>query len=570
MSRVIVLKFGGSVLGGAGDLRRAVHEIYRWRRDGWDVVAVPSALTGVTDTRLSEANASYEGVGGHALAAMLATGELESAARLGLELERAGIPARVLSPGACGLRATGDPLDARPKSLHAALVHDTLERHGVIVVPGFVGCDTAGAWVTLGRGGSDLSALFLARELGAARCRLVKDVDGLYEHDPKRPGPKAARFEMITWNDALKLDGSIVQHKAVRFAREHTITFEVTGFNSLNPTLVGAESSRLAPHPERMDPVRVALLGAGTVGGGVLELLNHIPNVEVIGVAVRDVSRERDLGINPSLLSTNPVELAGCGADIVVEAIGGVEPAKSAIARALQSGSDVVTANKGVLAVHGAELRSIAQLTGRTLLASASVGGNVPVLERLRRRSPERPVRLQGVLNGTANYVLNKTGRGESLEGALDHARRLGLAEVDASRDLDGRDASDKLAVVAQTIGNCGVDPASVSRDVIDAGVIGSDGAVLRQVSTIEFDAPTPSARVTLDQLESGDPLADLPDAQNAVEIEWSTGDIEVLRGVGAGRWATSESVVADVLELIRIRQSHERSRTPEGVVRAR
>lgn len=246
MSRVIVLKIGGSVLGGVADLRRAVHEVQRWRSQDWRVLVVPSALTGVTDTRLREAQAAHIAVGGHALAALLGTGEIESAARLGLELDRAGIASRVLSPGACGLVATGDPLDAIPAHVNRDCILAALERYGVAVIPGFITCDEEGAWVTLGRGGSDLSALFLAHELGAEKCRLIKDVDGLYERDPALPGPTPARYESITWANALGLDGSIVQHKAIRYARDRALIFEVTSLGGDSPTIVGATESVLS------------------------------------------------------------------------------------------------------------------------------------------------------------------------------------------------------------------------------------------------------------------------------------------------------------------------------------
>lgn len=246
MPRLIVLKFGGSVLTGVEGLRRAVDEIERWRRAGWSVVAVPSALFGRTDERCAYIDGCYQDAGGNAIAAYLAVGELESAAHLGLELEKAGVNARVLSPGAIGLRGAGDPLDATPSSFDARSLRRTAESIGVVVVPGFVATDSAGAWVTLGRGGSDLSALHLADAIRAERCRLIKDVDGLYEHDPASPRPKPARYERITWDDALELDGRILQHKGVRFAKARRLRFEVAGFGADHHTAVGPDASVLS------------------------------------------------------------------------------------------------------------------------------------------------------------------------------------------------------------------------------------------------------------------------------------------------------------------------------------
>jgi hypothetical protein len=206
--RPVVLKLGGSVLLDATRLRRAVHEIYRWRREGREVVAVVSAFAGRTDEILDRCMRLDPGLepAGHrrlspfALAAALGAGEAESAAFLGAQLDRAGVPATVLSPGAVGLRADGDPLDATPREVDTGPIERALERDGVVVFPGFVALDAAGRAVTLGRGGSDLTALFLAHALAADRCRLIKDVDAplgprmsshacstFQSHPPKQP-----------------------------------------------------------------------------------------------------------------------------------------------------------------------------------------------------------------------------------------------------------------------------------------------------------------------------------------------------------------------------------------------
>ena len=196
--RLIVLKLGGSVLESEASLPRAVHEIYRWRRDGFAVVAVVSAFAGETDRLLERARSL--GAAAASSAAAAATGELTSAALLGAALDRAGVPACVLTPAALALRADGDPLEADPVALESARLEAVLEREGVAVVPGFAGIDARGRTVLLGRGGSDLSALFLAHALGA-RCRLLKDVDGLYEWDPARPGPRPRRYATAKWDE---------------------------------------------------------------------------------------------------------------------------------------------------------------------------------------------------------------------------------------------------------------------------------------------------------------------------------------------------------------------------------
>jgi homoserine dehydrogenase len=236
---LIVLKFGGSVLRGEDDLLKAVKETESWIDRGWNVVAVVSAFEGVTDTLVGQAKGFGEQPLAEAQALLTATGELSSASLLGLALHRAGVRATVAAPWTIGLRAEGEPLDAFPKSINTAAVRVLFEEHRAIVVPGFVGIDEIKRLVLLGRGGSDLSAIFVAEQLGAAKCRLVKDVDGLYEWDPAKSGPPPRRYASVSWIGALALDGGIVQHKAVRFARERRLKFEVGGYGSAAPTIVG-------------------------------------------------------------------------------------------------------------------------------------------------------------------------------------------------------------------------------------------------------------------------------------------------------------------------------------------
>jgi len=547
---VIVLKLGGSVLTDRDALRRAAHEVYRWHRDGWSVVAVPSALGGVTDARLRAAREFSPRVDDHALSATLALGETHSSAELGLVLDRAGIPATVVSPGGIGLRAEGPALDASPTGVDRDVLERALNR-GVVVVPGFIAIGPTGGTVTLGRGGSDLTALFLAHALGADRCRLVKDVDGLYDRDPALPGPEPQRYGAITWDDALQLDGSIVQHKAIAFARERGLVFEVGRFNGESPTIVGPGPSRFVPRAQRDAPIEVALLGLGTVGGGVHELLVGLEGIRVVAVSARDLDRASAL-VGPGVRVGSSLEGAGCGARIVIETIGGVDEARAAIARALASGSHVVTSNKAVLAAHGEELRELATRHGVRILGSASVGGSAPILERLRAGTAARVRSVRGVLNGTTNFVLDRVRSGETWDRAISEAQAAGLAEADPTRDLDGRDAADKLVVLAESVGVRGVRSAAIPRDPMSLERIRSahaHGQVVRQVAQVRFDGADTRASVRLESVGPNDPLHDVREEQNVVEIEWSDGTREVVRGRGAGRWPTSEAVIGDVLE---------------------
>lgn len=242
---IIVLKFGGSVLLDELHVRAAAEEVSRFVREGYRVVAVVSALEGATDRLIAQAR--HYGPNPHeaATATLLATGELTSTALLGLALDALGVSVETLDAAGIGLRTTGDVLDASPVSLDAEAVRRALSRVRAIVVPGFVGRDEHNRTTLLGRGGSDLTALFIARHLGAA-CRLVKDVDGLYEWDPARPGPAPRRYASLPWDGALALDGTIVQHKAVRWARGQGLAFEVGALGAREATRVGPHEAVIA------------------------------------------------------------------------------------------------------------------------------------------------------------------------------------------------------------------------------------------------------------------------------------------------------------------------------------
>ncbi len=224
--RTIVLKFGGSVLRSRDDLPIVAGEIERFLGLGHRVVAVVSAFGGTTDALAEEARAIQEEPEGSAFAYLLATGEFTSAALLSLTLSARGVRAPVLGPHVIGLRTKGSGADSNPASVDAWTLTRALDASRAVVVPGFVGVGPAREHTLLGRGGSDLSALFIASQLGA-RCRLVKDVAGLYERDPAATGPRPGRYRTLGWGDALGLDGRIVQHKAVRFAQRERLAFEV-------------------------------------------------------------------------------------------------------------------------------------------------------------------------------------------------------------------------------------------------------------------------------------------------------------------------------------------------------
>jgi homoserine dehydrogenase len=553
--RVIVLKFGGSVLADESSLESVVHEVYRWRRDGWQVVAVVSAFAGTTDRLIARAGELCPEAERETLAALVSLGEYESAAALIAVLDRAGTPATLLMPGAIGLQADGPADDASPVGLNTDTLRAALRRTGVAVVPGFIGHGPTGQPVVLGRGGSDLTAIYIAARLGA-RCRLVKDVDALYEHDPKKPGPRPRRFAIANYADELKLDPSVIQHKAVRFAQSLDLAFELTGINGTSPTVISAQPTRFAPFPDPKPTLRVALFGFGAVGQGVYHHLTRLPGVEVTAVALRDPEKAREINPPPSIITTDPVAAASSGVDLVIEVIGGTTLAGDAVETALRSGAHVVTANKAMLADRWDHLHALAQANGVTLTGSASVGGGVPMLEALTSREGHSVRAVRGVLNGTTNFVLSQIAKGITASEAIEDAQRRGYAEADPSGDIDGHDAAHKLCVIARTLGVT-LTPDAVARDVFTpanlrgAAELGSPDAVVRQIASIDLDRPAQAA-VRLVGVERGDPLFDVPGERNACVVTWDDGFVQPVRGRGAGRWPTSESVLADVLCLLR------------------
>jgi homoserine dehydrogenase len=563
MSEAIVcLKFGSSVLRTAADLPWCVQQIYAHVRRGERVVAVVSAFAGVTDALY--ARAREHGGDEHATAALVATGEHEAAALLALALDRCGVPARLLSPQAVQLRTRGSALDAEPAEVATQPFRQALAERPVVVFPGFCGVDGGGHATLLGRGGSDLTALFLAERLGA-RCVLVKDVDGLYERDPALPGPPPSRYARLTWEEALRVGGKVVQPKTLRTARLHGRSLEIRAIGSPLGTVVGAQPAELAP-PAAHRPLRVALLGLGVVGGGVYERLRQRPDLfDVVAIAVRSPARHVQRGVPAGLLTTNPWATLAADPDVVVEALGGVTPASDLLLAALLDGRRVVTANKAALAAHHGRFAPFLAGPFPRLRASAAVGGAVPVLEAidalLAAGAGAPPLaRVRGVVNGTCNYVLDRLADGLDLASAIAEAQAAGYAEPDPTFDVSGHDAAHKLTlIVARATGRVpervdvqGLDAATapLQRDAIAAGrrvklVASWDGAV---------------ARVALESLPPDDALAAARAEENVVELVLADGTVRRLAGRGAGRAPTATAVIADLLDVLADVQ-HDRTR---------
>ena len=557
MQNVIVLKFGSSVLRSADDLPNVVHEIYRWYRAGHGVIAVVSAIGKTTEALIRESRTLTESPEPYATAELLATGERTSAALLGIALDRSGVPTRVVNPREIGFEVTGTPLDSEPVSLDPKRVRELLARHSVLVVPGFFGTDEAGRTHLLGRGGSDLTAVFLAVELKAC-CRLLKDVDGVYESDPADPQAHPRRYAQLNYLDALRVAGRLIQPKAVsHLAEHHALNCEVAALARPYSTWVhGAGTAHAAPKSNRT-PLDVVILGCGTVGFGVYQRFCANPDLfRVIGILVRERSRHVAAGVPSTLLHTQSETISTLAPALVIDALPGAERSHTLVKRYLGDGVDVVSANKALIAQFGPVLVEIGRKSGATLRYSAAVGGSGPMLEAVDRARQHGGIKsLVAVLNGTCNFLLDACACGESLDAAIRETQRLGFAEEDPTVDISGQDAARKIGGILAHHA-FGVEPSAIEIQAFDESVAGTSlaavaqGRRLRQLARATVRDGVLALSVSFELVNLGSPFYSLSGEWNALTLTLEDGKAQTVSGRGAGRWPTTEAVIADVFEI--------------------
>jgi len=322
-------------------------------------------------------------------------------------------------------------------------------------------------------------------------------------------------------------------------------------------------------------PLSVGIAGLGTVGGGTLTLLRENAAliaaragrpVAVTAVSARDRARERGLSLAGLRWFDDPVALAADpGIDVLVEAIGGADgPARQAVEAALAAGKPVVTANKALLAVHGAELAARAEAKGAPLLFEAAVAGGIPAIKALREGlAANRITRVAGILNGTCNHILT-TMRAEGREFAevLAEAQKLGYAEADPSFDIDGIDAAHKLAILAALAFGRPVDFASVhvegirSISALDIAFADQLGYRIKLLGIAERTAAGVSARMHPVMIPAASPIAHVDGVFNAVAFEGDFVGRVMLEGRGAGAGPTASAIVADIIDIARGRHT--------------
>ncbi|HYN55897.1 MAG TPA: homoserine dehydrogenase [Motilibacterales bacterium] len=326
----------------------------------------------------------------------------------------------------------------------------------------------------------------------------------------------------------------------------------------------------MAPPPEQLS---VVVLGGGTVGAQVVRLLeeqaDHLAarvgaRLVVTGVGVRDAARDRP-GIRPELLSADLSALLDTEPDLVVELMGGIEPAKELILRALKGGASVVTANKALIATEGAALHAAAEEAGVDLSYEAAVAGAIPLLRPLRESlAGDRIRRVLGIVNGTTNYILSQMdATGASFADALAEAQSLGYAEADPTADVEGLDAAAKAAILASiafhsrvTLGDVEVEgiAAVTAQDVAAADEMGFDIKLLAIAELIEGDTTGVSVRVHPTLVPRTHPLAGVRDAFNAVFVEADAAGQVMFYGRGAGGAPTASAVLGDIVTAARNR----------------
>jgi homoserine dehydrogenase len=312
---------------------------------------------------------------------------------------------------------------------------------------------------------------------------------------------------------------------------------------------------------------KVALLGFGTVGSSVARILCERSNthLRLTHVLNRNVARKKVDWLPPSVQWTENIDdVLSSDAEIVVEVMGGLQPAGDWIRRALQSGKSVVTANKQLIARCGPELLSLARQTKQQIQFGASVAGGVPVISGLQEGlAGDDLYKIRGILNGTCNYILSQIeANGIPFETALREAQKLGFAEADPTEDIDGFDARAKLAILARVGLHCNVEAESIvarsirSIDSVDFEYAKQLGCTIRQISAAELKGEKLFAAVQPSLVEFSSPLARVEGSQNLVVVTGTYGGETVFGGHGAGGHPTAVAVVSDILAVARSQQA--------------
>jgi homoserine dehydrogenase len=335
-----------------------------------------------------------------------------------------------------------------------------------------------------------------------------------------------------------------------------------------------------------METIRVGLLGSGVVGGATLRILHEHADelaaragarIEVVRVAVRDPGKARDLELDARLLTGDARSVVSApDVDVVVEAMGGIDPACELILGAIGSGKHVVTANKELISTLGGEILAAAGRAGVDVLFEAAVGGGIPIVRPLRESlAGDRVHKVMGIVNGTTNFILTRMSEtGENFTDALAEADRLGYTEADPSADIDGHDAAAKLAILATLAFGSSLVAGDIQTEGIarvtqeDVTAAHDLGYEIKLLAVAEQDRGRVSARVHPAMLPRTHPLAAVRDVFNAIFIEGENVGELMFLGRGAGGAPTASAVVSDIVEIARNMVTGGRSPLSAGYAR--
>ena len=308
------------------------------------------------------------------------------------------------------------------------------------------------------------------------------------------------------------------------------------------------------------------MLGCGTVGRGLVELIQKNSSLirqragvelSLSRILVRDLHKERP-GVNRDLLTTQPDKVINNGCDLVVEVVGGIEPARTLIQRSLETGKHVVTANKALLALDAFKLLKAAQLQKVRLGFEASVCGGIPIIRALRNGLVGDQIHaLAGILNGTCNYILTRmTEDRVDFNAALAEAQAKGFAEADPTLDVDGHDAAQKLKILAELAFNARIECDSVRTEGIrhitadDVQAACELGYVIKHLATAELTGDTVALGVRPVLLPQSHQLANVREENNAVMVRGDAVGEMLFCGKGAGSWPSASAVLSDIVDI--------------------
>ena len=312
--------------------------------------------------------------------------------------------------------------------------------------------------------------------------------------------------------------------------------------------------------------VKVGLVGFGTIGGGVADILLNKKeeirrrtgrSIELVKISDKDTTSDRGVKIPGGILTDDLSEIINSPIDIVIELIGGLEPARTFVLDFLRAGKDVVTANKALVANHGPELFDEARRLGRTIAFEASVCGGIPILSSIASSLQANTIMsIDAICNGTSNFILSQMeGKGADYDDAVKEAQRLGYAETDPSMDVDGTDAVQKLTIMAQLALGVKTDWKSIPRTginivkALDIRFAGKLGKRIRLLATAKCVSGGVELKVSPTLVPETSPLAKVCDAFNAVQIVGDFVGPVFYQGLGAGRRPTASAVCSDVID---------------------